>query len=118
MGQLNKTTAQVNELLDKIEEVKQERITEREACGKDHTELVKLIVKIQDENKAQSIGLQSVIKDLLKIRYLEWIGKGYAPMDARDDLEKMYQAYHRLGCNGVMDSLREQFLSLPVSPEG
>lgn len=105
------------ELLDKIEEVKQERITEREACGKDHTELVKLIVKIQDENKAQSIGLQSVIKDLLKIRYLEWIGKGYAPMDARDDLEKMYQAYHRLGCNGVMDSLREQFLSLPVSPE-
>lgn len=102
------------ELLAKIEEVKQERITEREACGKDHTELVKLIGKIQIDNKAQSIGLQAVLKDLLKIRYLEWIEKGYAPMDARDDLERMYQAYHGLGANGVMDALREQFLSLPT----
>lgn len=106
-----------NELLSKIEEVKQERITEREACGKDHNELVKLIMKIQNENKAQSIGLQSVLKDLLKIRYLEWIGKGYAPMDARDDLERMYQAYHGLGANGVMDALREEFLALPTTPK-
>ena len=37
-------------------------------------------------------------------------------MDARDDLEKMYQAYHSCGANGVMDSLREQFLELPTLP--
>lgn len=104
-----------DELLIKIEEVKQERIQEREACGKDHISLVKLITDIQKTNKAQNIGLQAVLKDLLKIRYLEWIGKGYAPMDARDDLERMYQAYHGLGANGVMDSLREQFLSLPTA---
>lgn len=105
-----------DELLDKIEEVKQERITEREACGKDHLSLVTLVTDIQKTNKAQSIGLQAVLKDLLKIRYLEWIEKGYAPMDARDDLERMYQAYHNLGANGVMDSLREQFLLLPTVP--
>ena len=102
------------ELLAKIEEVRQERITEREACGKDHTELVKLIVKIQSNSKAQSAGLQAVLKDLLKIRYLEWINRGYAPMDSRDDLEKMYQSYHNLGANGVLTSLRDQFLALPV----
>ena len=101
------------ELLTKIEEVKQERIQEREACGKDHLSLVKLVTDIQTSNTAQNIGLQAVLKDLLKIRYLEWIRKGYAPMDARDDLERMYQAYHGLGANGVMDSLREQFLTLP-----
>ena len=105
-----------DELLVKIEEVKQERITEREACGKDHLSLVALVTDIQKTNKAQSIGLQAVLKDLLKIRYLEWIEKGYAPMDARDDLERMYQAYHNLGANGVMDSLREQFLLLPTAP--
>ena len=104
------------ELLDKIEEVKQERITEREACGKDHLSLVKLVTDIQASNVAQNVGLQAVLKDLLKIRYLEWIGKGYAPMDARDDLERMYRAYHQLGCNGVMNSLREQFLALPLEP--
>lgn len=103
------------ELLTKIEEVKQERIQEREACGKDHLSLVKLVTDIQTSNTAQNIGLQAVLKDLLKIRYLEWIRKGYAPMDARDDLERMYQAYHGLGANGVMDSLREQFLTLPES---
>ena len=103
------------ELLAKIEEVKQERIAEREACGKDHLSLVKLVTDIQTSNVAQNIGLQAVLKDLLKIRYLEWIRKGYAPMDARDDLERMYQAYHGLGANGVMDSLRRQFLSLPES---
>lgn len=103
------------ELLEKIEDVKQERIAEREACGKDHISLVRLVRSIQSTNKAQNTGLQAVLKDLLKIRYLEWIKKGCAPMDAKDDLEKMYQAYHGLGANGVMDNLREQFLSLPTS---
>ena len=105
------------ELLAKIEEVRQERIAEREACGKDHVGLLSLVDKLQKTNDAQSAGLQSVLKDLLKIRYLEWINKGYAPMDARDDLEKMYQSYHRLGANGVMDALREEFLNLPVKKE-
>lgn len=104
------------ELLSKIEEVKQERIAEREACGKDHLSLVKLVTDIQKSGQATNAGLQAVLKDLLKIRYLEWIEKGYAPMDARDDLEKMYQAYHSCGANGVMDSLREQFLELPTLP--
>lgn len=105
------------ELLTKIEEVKQERIAEREACGKDHESLVGLVMDIRKTNQAQNLGLQSVLKDLLKIRYLEWIEKGYAPMDARDDLERMYQNYHGLGANGVMDALRDQFLSLPTAPQ-
>lgn len=102
------------ELLAKIEEVKQERITEREACGKDHISLVKLVTDIQTSNTAQNIGLQAVLKDLLKIRYLEWIGKGYAPMDARDDLERMYQAYHGLNGNGTITELRNRFMHLPI----
>ena len=105
------------ELLVKIEEVKQERIAEREACGKDHVGLVKLVTEIQQSNKATNMGLQAVLKDLLKIRYLEWMSKGYAPMDARDDLERMYQAYHNCGGNGVVTELRNAFLELPVTPK-
>lgn len=102
------------ELLTKIEEVKQERIMEREACGKDHGGLVSLVADILDTNRAQNSGLQAVLKDVLKIRYLEWMHKGYAPMDARDDLERMYQAYKALGGNGIIEELRNQFLRLPV----
>ena len=101
-------------LLKAIDEVKSEKIRERAACQEDHCALVKIVKDIQATNKAQNAGLQSVLKDLLKIRYLEWIKKGYAPLDARDDLEKMYQAYHKLGANGVMDNMRKQFLDLPI----
>lgn len=98
-----------------IQEVRDERIKEREACGKDHIELMKVVNKLSTDNSAQNKGLQAVLKDLLKVRYLKWIGAGYAPMDAKDDLEKMYQAYHGLGANGVMDALRAEFLELPAT---
>lgn len=102
------------EVLEAVDAVRTEKIRERAACQEDHCALVKIVKDIQTTNKAQNAGLQSVLKDLLKIRYLEWIKKGYAPMDARDDLEKMYQAYHKLGANGVMDNMRKQFLDLPI----
>lgn len=79
-----------------------------EGCSKKFAE--------QDEHfNAIRIGLQASLKNDLKIRYDNWIKKGYAPMDAKDDLERMYQAYHNLGANGVMDAHREKFLSLPDS---
>lgn len=59
------------------------------------------------------LGLQAVIKNTLKTRYEKWIREGQAPLDAKDDLERMYNVYHQLGANGVMDSLREKFLALP-----
>lgn len=59
------------------------------------------------------LGLQAVIKNTLKTRYEKWIREGQAPLDAKDDLERMYSVYHKLGANGVMDSLREKFLALP-----
>ena len=58
-------------------------------------------------------GLQAVLKNELKVRYFKWIDLGYAPEDAKDDLERMYTAYHNLGANGVMDKHRERFLNLP-----
>ena len=110
-GELNSLK---KEVLEAVDAVRTEKIRERAACQEDHCALVKIVKDIQTTNKAQNAGLQSVLKDLLKIRYLEWIKKGYAPLDARDDLEKMYQAYHRLGANGVMDNMRKQFLDLPI----
>ena len=59
------------------------------------------------------LGSQATIKNELKIRYEKWLKLGYAPVDAKDDLEKMYVIYHKLGANGVMDHIREQFLDLP-----
>lgn len=58
-------------------------------------------------------GLQALLKNELKVRYDYWLNEGYAPEDAKDDLEQQYQIYHSLGKNGVMDERRSKFLRLP-----
>ena len=59
-------------------------------------------------------GIQAILKNDLKVRYEHWIDAGYAPDDARDDLEAEYRIYHALGKNGVMDGRRARFLDLPT----
>ena len=59
-------------------------------------------------------GIQAILKNDLKVRYEHWIEEGYAPDDARDDLEAEYRIYHSLGKNGVMDGRRAKFLNLPT----
>ena len=102
------------ELRKMVQSVHDESNKQNADCQRDHQCLAKLVAQIKETNIAQNKGLQAVLKDLLKIRYLEWIHKGYAPMDARDDLERMYTAYHNLGANGVLTALRNEFLALPV----
>lgn len=69
--------------------------------------------QIANDIKLCKLGIQAELKNSLKLRYEEWIKRGYAPIDAKDDLERMYKVYHSLGANGVMDGLRERFLALP-----
>lgn len=71
--------------------------------------------RMKEDFKSVKAGLQAVLKNELKVRYFKWLELGYAPEDAKDDLERMYTAYHNLGANGVMDHLRERFLDLPES---
>ena len=72
----------------------------------------------EHDTEAQNIklcmrGIQVLLKNDLKVRYDYWLELGYAPEDAKDDLEKEYQVYHSMGKNGVMDSRRAKFLNLP-----
>lgn len=61
-------------------------------------------------------GIQALLKNDLKVRYDHWHEQGYAPEDAREDLEAEYCIYHALGKNGVMDDRRARFLGLPLDP--
>lgn len=40
----------------------------------------------------------------------------YVDLDDREDWEYMYQQYHALGKNGVMDDTRKKLLALPTEP--
>lgn len=61
-------------------------------------------------------GVQAILRDRLYQSYNHFKEKGYAPLYARENFENMYQQYHNLGKNGVMDDIHEKFLLLPIEP--
>lgn len=63
---------------------------------------------------AVKLGLQAVLRDRLIESYNHYSEKGYAPIYARDNFENMYNQYHALGANGVMDDMHKAFLDLPI----
>ena len=61
-------------------------------------------------------GVQAMLRDRLLQGYRHYEEKGYADYDDRSNMENMYNAYHNLGKNGVMDSMHDKFLKLPEQP--
>ena len=102
--------------VDIHEELKKQQIIDTEL--KDSVAYLRVYIDNikNDDLKLIRKGLQATIKDILKIRYEEWFNKGYAPKDNKEDLEVMYNIYHSLGENGVMDKAHERFLKLPDKP--
>lgn len=98
--------AETKKILDKIDTL-DTRITELAEQQKLNN------IETKDDITLLKLGSQAIIKNELKLRYEKWLKLGYAPVDAKDDLERMYSIYHKLGANGVMDHVREQFLNLP-----
>lgn len=74
----------------------------------------KRLDSIEQNNRLIKKGLQSELRVELRERYDYWIKKGYAPSTVRADIESVYQSYHNLGENGVMDDLHNKFLALPI----
>ena len=73
----------------------------------------------QNEKKTESVqlGVQALLRDRLYSTYLKYAEKGYAPIYARENFENMYNQYHTLGANGVMDDIYRKFMDLPLEKE-
>ena len=73
----------------------------------------------QNEKKTESVqlGVQALLRDRLYSTYLKYAEKGYAPIYARENFENMYNQYHVLGANGVMDDVYKKFMELPLEKE-
>lgn len=111
--QIEKYQREIARIENIIKQMKESRDAERSACCQEHLDVINRLNNIQKTNTLQNIGLQTVIKTDLKIQYLKWIDAGYAPIEVKHELEDMYNVYHQLGANGVMDAIREKFLKLP-----
>lgn len=69
-----------------------------------------------NEKKTESVqlGVQALLRDRLYSTYMKYSEKGYAPIYARENFENMYNQYHILGANGVMDDIYRKFMALPL----
>ena len=66
------------------------------------------------QTKAVQQGVQALLRDRLYHLYNKYSEKGYAPLYARDNFENIWEQYHNLGANGVMDDIHEKFKALPL----
>ena len=69
----------------------------------------------EQKQNALELGVQALLRDRLIYQYEKYKAKGYAPIYVKENFENLYEQYHRLGANGVMDSIHEEFKNLPVS---
>ena len=73
--------------------------------------------KLRDENKAIRLGVQALLRGQMISEYNKWSERGYAPIWAKENFENVWNNYHNLGANGVMDNIHEKFIDLPTNPE-
>lgn len=78
--------------------------------------LMYLLKRVKDndkQNKATKKGIQALLRAQMISEFNKAKDKGYAPIYAKDNFENMWQNYHALGLNGVMDGIRERYMDLP-----
>lgn len=98
-------------------------ITEREAelqtaLATKEAELQKMLMEdrkqIEEMREANNRGTQALLRDRLLQAYHFFMRRGVVTYGEARNFENMYQAYHALGKNGVMDSVYTRFQQIPV----
>ena len=75
---------------------------------------IRRIRAIESKNEAVCLGVQALLRDRLIHEYNKYMDQGYAPIYAKENFENMWQQYHNLGVNGVMDEVHKKFMELPT----
>jgi len=75
--------------------------------------ICKEIQPIKEDLALIKRGSQASLRHNLYEVYDAWINKGYCPRDVKADFDNLYQNYHAMGKNGVMDKCYEDLMDLP-----
>ncbi|MBQ9409285.1 MAG: hypothetical protein IJU28_07870 [Clostridia bacterium] len=93
----------INRVLSK-QTAKQDALAKAQAAQKTETDAIKA-------------GVQAMLRDRLYQLYRFCKKQGYAGEFERENFRNMYNQYHTLGANGVMDDIKDKFFSLDVFNE-
>ncbi len=81
------------------------------------TAIIAVAVTFGKRIKAVKLGVQAMLRAQMISEYNKAKDKGYAPIYAKDNFQNMWDNYHNLGANGVMDGIKDQYLAMPNRKE-
>lgn len=86
-------------------------------CVIGYTSLYKRMRDADTKRAATQEGIQALLRAQMISEYNKAIDKGYAAIYAKQNFENVWNKYHALGANGVMDDIHDRYMSLPDRKE-
>lgn len=81
-----------------------------------YKQLSKQLKEERVRNAALQDGMQALLRDRIIQSYNHYQDKGYCPIYGKENVKRMYDAYHVLGGNDVATQLKDKLLSMPEEP--
>ena len=81
------------------------------------TAIIAVAVTFGKRIKAVKLGVQAMLRAQMISEYNKAKDKGYAPIYAKENFQNMWDNYHNLGANGVMDAIKDEYLAMPNRKE-
>lgn len=82
--------------------------------------LTKHLKSKYDDEKLENIIIKKSLQALLRNQLLQqhkfYMKQKWIPFDEKENYDNMYQCYHSLGKNGVMDNAYKEIMALPATP--
>lgn len=97
----------------------QRRDKKREEAEKERERLEQEREAVRErEYNALRMGVLAVLRDRIVQSAINFHARGYANAAQKDNINKMYCAYHALGGNGIATHALEEIMDLPFEKEG
>ncbi len=76
-----------------------------------------VVVYVRSRIKGVTHGVQALLRAQMISEYNKAKDRGYAPIYAKENFSNMWDNYHSLGANGVMDGIKDEYMELPSRKE-
>lgn len=83
----------------------------------DETKKAQEVMREENEKEQTSLknGVQALLRDRIIQSYSHYEEKGFCPIYARENLEKMHKEYKNLGGNGMIEDLMNKITDMPTN---
>lgn len=85
-------------------------------CG--YRLLLKRMKEESQRGAALNDGIQALLRDRIIQAHNYYRDKGYCPIYAKENIKRMYDAYHVLGGNDVATGLKDELMEMSTEKKG